>query len=246
MDTSQYHSNGLSNNNSQYSALPGISPHQLQQHNSNMPPHTLPPLQGSQHATMSMYGSAPHTPRTPATPGTPGSANTMGNFPQIGTQSRNYQMMQGNNYQQPPQPYRTSSSMMTQSSTAMSHPQPIAPAPTQNRLPQTLRPMPPSNMHMQGGMNSPYGQGTMMMQDMEPPTHVVGSQGRRGILPSAPGRPPPAATGTGSTKNAVIPQKDADGKFPCPHCTKTYLHAKHLKRHLLRRKSLQKFPFQST
>jgi len=32
----------------------------------------------------------------------------------------------------------------------------------------------------------------------------------------------------------VIPQKDADGKFPCPHCTKTYLHAKHLKRHLLR------------
>ncbi|KAL2165878.1 hypothetical protein VTG60DRAFT_3692 [Thermothelomyces hinnuleus] len=31
-----------------------------------------------------------------------------------------------------------------------------------------------------------------------------------------------------------IPQKDANGKFPCPHCTKTYLHAKHLKRHLLR------------
>ncbi|EGD98513.1 hypothetical protein TESG_05885, partial [Trichophyton tonsurans CBS 112818] len=31
-----------------------------------------------------------------------------------------------------------------------------------------------------------------------------------------------------------IPAKDADGKFPCPHCNKTYLHAKHLKRHLLR------------
>lgn len=32
----------------------------------------------------------------------------------------------------------------------------------------------------------------------------------------------------------MIPQKDADGKYPCPHCNKTYLHAKHLKRHLLR------------
>ncbi|KAI7520336.1 hypothetical protein KC317_g22415, partial [Hortaea werneckii] len=32
----------------------------------------------------------------------------------------------------------------------------------------------------------------------------------------------------------MIPQKDADGKYPCPHCNKTYLHAKHLRRHLLR------------
>ena len=36
----------------------------------------------------------------------------------------------------------------------------------------------------------------------------------------------------------MIPAKDADGKFPCPHCNKTYLHAKHLKRHLLRREYL--------
>ncbi|RDL33655.1 C2H2 and C2HC zinc finger [Venustampulla echinocandica] len=184
----------------------------------------------------SMYGgSGTHTPRTPATPNTPGSANTMGNFPQIASQSRGYQMMPGGNYQQPQQPYRTSSSMMVQSSTAMSHPQPIAPAPAQNRMPQTLRPMPPNGLqHMHPGMSSPYGQGMMMLQEMEPPTHVVGSQGRRGILPSAPGRPAPAVTGTGSTKNTMIPAKDADGKFPCPHCTKTYLHAKHLKRHLLR------------
>ncbi|MCJ1312937.1 hypothetical protein MMC25_006613 [Agyrium rufum] len=40
---------------------------------------------------------------------------------------------------------------------------------------------------------------------------------------------------TSSTKKAaVIPMKDADGKYPCQHCNKTYLHAKHLKRHLLR------------
>jgi hypothetical protein len=68
-------------------------------------------------------------------------------------------------------------------------------------------------------------------------THVVGSQGRRGILPSAPGRPPVMANGVnGSPKGNAVPQKDADGKFPCPNCTKTYLHAKHLKRHMLRRK----------
>ncbi|RMZ85886.1 hypothetical protein DV737_g374, partial [Chaetothyriales sp. CBS 132003] len=69
----------------------------------------------------------------------------------------------------------------------------------------------------------------------QPRTHVVGSQGRRGILPSAPGRPPVSQNGlNGSPKGGQIPQKDADGKFPCPNCTKTYLHAKHLKRHMLR------------
>ncbi|TKA81633.1 hypothetical protein B0A49_00519 [Cryomyces minteri] len=72
-----------------------------------------------------------------------------------------------------------------------------------------------------------------MVPSQEQPTHVVGSQGRRGILPSAPGRAAAAAGGSGPGK-ALIPEKDADGKFPCPHCNKTYLHAKHLKRHLLR------------
>lgn len=241
MDGSQYHSNALNTNNSPYSSLPGISPHQLQ-HNANLPPHTLPPLQ-PQHAVMqSLYGSAPHTPRTPATPNTPQSANTMTNYPQMGVQSRGYQMMPTNSYQPSTQQYRTSSSMMPQASTAMSHPQPIAPAPAQARLPQTLRPMPPNGLqHMQSSLQSPYGQNNMM-EMQEQPTHVVGSQGRRGILPSAPGRPAVTATGTGSTKNAMIPAKDADGKFPCPHCTKTYLHAKHLKRHLLRRKCLSIVP----
>lgn len=40
--------------------------------------------------------------------------------------------------------------------------------------------------------------------------------------------------GMQSPYHAMTPAKDADGK--CPHCIKTYLHAKHLKRHLLRRK----------
>ncbi|KAJ5282755.1 hypothetical protein N7505_000735 [Penicillium chrysogenum] len=79
-----------------------------------------------------------------------------------------------------------------------------------------------------GANGSPYAK--------EPPrTQVVGSQGRRGILPSVPGRATPVSNGVnGTAKSTTIPAKDADGKFPCPHCNKTYLHAKHLKRHLLR------------
>ncbi|KAJ9635825.1 hypothetical protein H2201_000182 [Coniosporium apollinis] len=65
-------------------------------------------------------------------------------------------------------------------------------------------------------------------QEQEP-IHVVGQQGRRGVLPNATGRPLP-----GSGKAALVPTKDAEGKYTCPNCTKTYLHLKHLKRHLLR------------
>ena len=96
-----------------------------------------------------------------------------------------------------------------------------------------LRPMPPQT----STTAQPYHMQNLPEQDFQSRTHVVGSQGRRGILPSDEGRPTaPVATGTGSTaKAATIPPKDAEGKYPCPHCTKTYLHAKHLKRHLLRR-----------
>ncbi|TQV90214.1 zinc-finger doubledomain-containing protein [Cordyceps javanica] len=55
-----------------------------------------------------------------------------------------------------------------------------------------------------------------------------------GILPSAPGRPTAPAAGTPAAKNMRIPAQDTDGKFPCPYCAKTYLRAKHLKRHILR------------
>ena len=72
--------------------------------------------------------------------------------------------------------------------------------------------------------------------EVQNPIHVVGSQGRRGTLPSSTGRPT-AITGASLTSDTStsIPSKDAEGKFPCLHCAKTYLHAKHLKRHLLRR-----------
>ena len=72
-------------------------------------------------------------------------------------------------------------------------------------------------------------------QDAEP-TQVVGSQGRRGILPSADGRPIAVEDGGGSkAANAGLKKDPNDGKWPCEHCNKRYLHAKHLKRHLLRR-----------
>ncbi|KAH6690365.1 hypothetical protein F5X68DRAFT_69374 [Plectosphaerella plurivora] len=148
-----------------------------------------------------------------------------------------YQMQQHGNYPPPPQGYPTSASMMPQSTLAAAHPQPIAPAPIGGRVPPNLRPMPPGGVMPQPGVQSPYGPGMMQQQplpDGDQPTHVVGSQGRRGILPSAPGRPAAPQAGTAAAKQTVIPVKDADGKFPCPHCTKTYLHAKHLKRHLLR------------
>ncbi|KAI6708735.1 hypothetical protein PZA11_007502 [Diplocarpon coronariae] len=264
MDGSQYGHQGNGINTHSPYATPNIAPHQLSQQQPPQPSihhnTTLPPMQANQHATMPPHlqypGSASHSPRNSSTPGTPVSANSMGNFPPpMGAQQqqqqqhqhqqqqqRSYapQMMAGTSYQpqHQPQQYRTSSSVLPQSSMTMSHP-PIAPAPMnrqqqQQQQQQQLRPMPPqgNSMHMQPGMH-PYGQNNMgLMQDLEPPTHVVGSQGRRGILPSAPGRPAASTTATG--KAAMIPAKDADGKFPCPHCTKTYLHAKHLKRHLLR------------
>ena len=199
-------------------------------------PQTLPPLQPATAAMQQqpVYGSHPHTPRTPGTPNTPNSQHN--NIPSYQQTSQGagrggiYSMAPQNSY---PQPYGTSGGVMPQT-TAASH-QPIAPAPAGGPRPPVLRPMPPGGLMSQPGL--PYGTHPLMQppNEGEQPTHVVGSQGRRGILPSAPGRPAAPAPGSGNAKNSVIPVKDADGKFPCPHCTKTYLHAKHLKRHLLRR-----------
>lgn len=235
MDATHYSSNVNS-----YPSSASSTPHSLQ---ASLPPHTLPPLQHSNQAMQQQpaYASYPHTPRTPATPNTPTSQSNMGTYPpppaNNGSRPPSYPMMTNSYQQQPGQQYPTTSAMMQPATQALSHPQPIAPAPS--RGPPILRPMPSAGM--QPGMQSPYDGQAMMpnanMMGQEQPTHVVGSQGRRGILPSAPGKPS-APIGAAATKTP-IPQKDADGKFPCPHCTKTYLHAKHLKRHLLRRKFIK-------
>ncbi|KAK3672105.1 hypothetical protein LTR78_008076 [Recurvomyces mirabilis] len=199
---------------------------------------TLPPLQGQnggQFGSLSFAhpGSNGHTPTAPHTP------STM-SMPQSATSA--YSTMS---------PAHTQGSMLPPSSFGQSYPmsQTMAyPSSTATAMSgmtagaglPNIRPMPPggvSSSSMSGlpslssiGQN---GQQPSFMQNEEAPTHVVGSQGRRGVLPSAPGRPAAPAQGTATAKS-MIPQKDADGKYPCPHCNKTYLHAKHLKRHLLR------------
>ncbi len=240
MDGSGY-PNALSS--SSYPAPPSSSAQSMQQ--GSLPAHTLPPLQHPGPALQQQAYNY-HTGRTPTTPGTPVTSGGMAYPPPPTTNGArsSYQMMPNSAYQQQPthQSYAASSSMLSQTSAALSHPQPIAPAPPSgSRGPPTLRPMPSGGVIQQAGMTSPYGHGQSplmaqptMLADGEP-THVVGSQGRRGILPSEPGRPP--APAAGSVAKNQIPPKDENGKFPCPHCNKSYLHAKHLKRHLLRRKS---------
>lgn len=218
-----------------YSNLSSQNHHQ-QQHDS--PSHaTLPPLQNQNGGYQ--FGNMPFAQsQTPTTPHTPVSsalnASTANHYPHMSpTTGPPGSMLPPSNY---PPPYAQPQSMQYPSSTSASMPSTTA----SMGLP-TIRPMPPGGVG--SGMNGlpslstgQLGQ-SQFMQNEEAPTHVVGSQGRRGILPSAPGRPNPPASGTAQSAKSMIPQKDADGKFPCPHCNKTYLHAKHLKRHLLRRES---------
>ncbi|KAL6717250.1 hypothetical protein ACLMJK_005165 [Lecanora helva] len=95
-----------------------------------------------------------------------------------------------------------------------------------------IAPMPPRSS---GEMAMPFGNGANLspVERKTGPAHVVGAQGRRGPLPSSAGRPPISLNQT-DLDSSQIPLKDANGKYPCPHCEKSYLHAKHLKRHFLR------------
>ncbi len=131
------------------------------------------------------------------------------------------------------------------------HQPPTAPASSAFELHQSPQPKRSHHQLQQPPSQSQYPQrqASQQQQQQQPqqqqqqhPTHVVGSQGRRGILPSALGRPPAVATdgGQGGPKTASTPAKDSEGKFPCEHCNKNYLHAKHLKRHMLRRESSNK------
>lgn len=158
-----------------------------------------------------------------------------------------YASMYGNNSNpQTPQGSHTPVTSAPNGSSTMPHPplRPIQPSPS-SYLPMTsaysqapLLPTaaaPHSNPHQlsQGmGLNHPslYPHPPVLANQEPEPVHVVGQQGRRGVLPTHPGRPAPAAG-----KAPTTATKNAEGKYECPHCNKTYLHLKHLKRHLLRR-----------
>jgi hypothetical protein len=57
------------------------------------------------------------------------------------------------------------------------------------------------------------------------------SRGQHGSLPT--GRVPTAHNGR---KTVAIVNKNAEERYECPYCNKTYLHLKHMNRHTLRRK----------
>lgn len=260
MDNQHYHSASYlpysSNQHQHYASLGSLSaPHQQQpqqqQQESPADAPTLPPLQ-SQNGTFahlpSLYSNASH-PNTPTAPHTPTTGSMPSSNPHAYSQ---YSSPVTSGSMPPPTSYghplggsfAGSQSMMPSTTTATSASSVLAGTSAQNRLPD-LRPMP--QVSYSGSLSSLSGfpsssllsqqQYLPQAQEAEP-THVVGSQGRRGILPSAPGRAAPPTPGTAASTKSMIPAKDADGKFPCPHCTKTYLHAKHLKRHLLRRGSI--------
>lgn len=219
-------------------------------------PHTLPPLQphhSQSPAPHSYMGQPPYRPDLSRYPTTTHDVyassaapimphTTVGSLPPSSFLSHPNPQAQG----QPPQHYPPPHSVLPPASSAQSYPQPIAPAPPRDRRPD-YNGLPSGAFSYNDGKASPWvnpadpvagaNGGSPYAAAKEPPrTQVVGSQGRRGILPSVPGRATPVANGVnGTAKNTTIPAKDADGKFPCPHCNKTYLHAKHLKRHLLRR-----------
>ena len=248
MNQYQYRGASTFHSGQQLTPLSNLPIHPYQQ-DSPGPSQTLPPLhtQSSTSYQSTLYrngGSAPQTPLTPRTPGNPMSIGTTGFLPQIAPQPP----VNGHHthYSYPPIVPAISSPPSIQNGNSA----PFNAATSTSSAPYTQMPLPhlgPAFFGLLGPSNTmpTFGvqpQTLPKMQDnrrTEPRLiPVVGSQGRRGILPSATGRP--SAIGTGiagpARPGGAMLAKDVDGKFPCVYCNKTYLHLKHLKRHHLRRK----------
>ncbi|PGG99747.1 hypothetical protein AJ79_08436 [Helicocarpus griseus UAMH5409] len=218
--------------------------YQMQPHYSMAQPHTLPPLQHPQsHSPVHpSYMGQPYRHEMPRYP--PTSANdvyaassapmpphtTVNSLPPSSFLTHHHSQQQF-----------PSHGLLPPSTTSQAYPQPIAPAPPRDRrsdyggaLPSGAFSDAESKGPVVSNTNGLPSTSTAFVPKDPPRTQVVGSQGRRGILPSVPGRAAAITNGANGTGKTAIPAKDADGKFPCPHCNKTYLHAKHLKRHLLR------------
>ncbi|CBX90751.1 similar to RfeC [Plenodomus lingam JN3] len=171
---------------------------------------TLPPLQsGSQFGSLYGHNSNPQTPQAPNTPVT-SAPNANSTMPPL---------------QHPPlRPIQPSPSAYLPMTSAYSQAPMMPTAAAHNGNHQMG---PGQAMGLQHPSLYPH---PPVLPNQEPePLHVVGQQGRRGVLPTHPGRPAPAAG-----KAPTTASKNAEGKYECPHCNKTYLHLKHLKRHLLR------------
>lgn len=235
-------------NNPNMSAYAGTMPPQPPYGSTHLPPinsnysapQHLPAANASYMPQPPFRDNIPRYAQNPSPAGTPDSRYPTQMTPQqsMNNMPQNAMLPQPTNQTPQPQTYTTQPGTRPNS-----YPQPLAPAPPRPSMndPYGAYGQPAPDRPWTGAEQIP-GMTTDLGRDPTR-THVVGSQGRRGILPSAPGRPPVIQNGlNGSPKGNTIPQKDADGKFPCPSCTKTYLHAKHLKRHMLRRK-LSRYTF---
>lgn len=211
-ENTRFRQQGLPTPNGQFQPL---APQQFSSAQSQVP--TLPPISGSgaqfynptgHHSHHNSNGQTPTASRTPSTSGP--SANTS-----MAPLQQHHQLRP---IQPTPSPYMSMSSYGSSQTSAPGHINGQHPLPLHNNMHGL-------NFSLQGQYHTP------MLPHPQPepePVHVVGQQGRRGVLPTHPGRPPPS-------KAPQLPTKNADNKFECPHCVKTYLHLKHLKRHLLRR-----------
>lgn len=200
-------------------------PHQLPQP-SVTPPHTLPPLVPQNYGNPFATDPGGHRSQPLPPSHLPPTSNPSSN----GNSYPVYAPTATTHYhgQNPVFPYRPPASE------SQGYPPYNSSGPSQGF--PTLLPMPNSNTQQHQSYPPPTASTPTTSSFEQHPTHVVGSQGRRGILPSAAGRPSAIPNGApGGSKASTTPTKDNDGKFPCEHCAKTYLHAKHLKRHLLRR-----------
>ncbi|KAK9345484.1 hypothetical protein V1522DRAFT_422067 [Lipomyces starkeyi] len=82
---------------------------------------------------------------------------------------------------------------------------------------------------------SPYSASTPVLATSRPAQNQNQSQKRAARRPTlTSSRSAPSVSQTQSLTAGVAPTKNAAGKFPCTECSRSYLHAKHLKRHMLR------------
>lgn len=268
----QYPFNGSTSlhSNNDHQPLTPVSDLTTQQFNQQSPSHpqVLPPLHvppnlhtQQHHYSYSHGSSLPQTPRVPSTPVTPGTMDHH-RLPQLAPQpAYNISFSNGNTH-------TSYTSMGNGYSTA---PATNAYAPIQQQhqsagnvnqttgghfpnqsfvFPQgAALAYPPQHHPQQSLIHQPLDQkqtSEIAADGLEDrPVPVVGSQGRRGILPSAVGPPAPGSMPDAVIKGAAIPNKNADNKYPCLYCNKTYLHLKHLKRHHLRRKWMNRPPWPS-
>ena len=244
-------------------SISNLANHASHAYNSDSPgpANTLPPLNGHnnsstyQPAAVYKNGHSGHqTPRVPHTPDTPSSAEQpqpqQHSLPHLAPQQPHMNVAEPHVGAYAP----TASYSYQENSPTIYH----SPGQQQNGfsmagMPQYSQgPLPHIGPAVQGTYDrqseqasysyGPTSQAENQSRQSDPrPMPVVGSQGRRGILPSISGRAPPVGSAPdGSMRGVTQPTKNSENKYQCQYCTKTYLHLKHLKRHHLRR--MYRFP----